>query len=178
MPKPRKRGSWLRVLGFLVVFLLVLLVVVYFVVTSSAFLQHQILPRVSKSLNAEVTVSSAELHPFSQVVLHDLKIQPTNQPTLLTAREARVSYSLMDILGGNIHVDELTITSPVIQVVQNADGTSNLDPLLKSQEKTARENARECGKREGVEAVEVGCAEGDDFGRERVEDSESSEWHA
>src|ERR1043166_1090534 len=92
-PAPRKRGSWLRVVLWVVAIFIVLLVAAYFVATSSAFFQHQILPRVSKSINADVTVSSAELHPFSRVVLHDLKIEPktqvTNQPPLLTAKEAR-----------------------------------------------------------------------------------------
>ena len=69
-PGPRKRARWPRALLFLLGVFVVVLVVVYFVVTSSAFLQKRILPRVSESLNADVTVSSAELHPFSQVVLH------------------------------------------------------------------------------------------------------------
>ena len=141
-PAPRKRGAWLRVLLSIVVIIVVLLVVVYFVATSSSFVQHQILPRVSESLGANVTVSSAEVHPFSRVVLHDLKVQATNQPALLTAPEASVSYNLMDIIGGNIHVDDLTITSPVIQVVKNADGSSNLDPLMKSQKKPAEEKPK------------------------------------
>src|SRR3569833_509189 len=141
-PAPRKRGAWLRVLLSIVVIIVVLLVVVYFVATSSSFVQHQILPRVSESLGANVTVSSAEVHPFSRVVWHDLKVQATNQPALLTAPEASVSYSLMDIIGGNIHVDDLTITSPVIQVVKNADGSSNLDPLMKSLKKSAGEKPK------------------------------------
>src|SRR3954469_24889113 len=95
-PAPRKRRVWLRVLLWVMAVFVVLLVVAYFVATSSAFLQKQILPRVSKSINADVTVSSAELHPFSLVVLHDLKVVPmtpsTNRPALLTAREARVKY--------------------------------------------------------------------------------------
>ena len=153
--RPRKRGSWLRALAFLLALFLVLLVVVYFVATSSEFFQRQVLPRVSKSLNAEVTVSSAEIHPFSQVILHDLKIQPTNEPTLLMAREARVSYSLWDIIGGNIHVGELKIASPVIQVVQNPDGSSNLDPLLKAQAGKAESGKAESGKGAKPLRVEV-----------------------
>jgi len=141
-PAPRKRGAWLRVLLSIVVIIVVLLVVGYFVATSSSFVQHQILPRVSESLGANVTVSSAEVHPFSRVVLHDLKVQATNQPALLTAPEASVSYRLMDIIGGNIRVDDLTITSPVIQVVKNADGSSNLDPLMKAQQKPAGEKPK------------------------------------
>jgi hypothetical protein len=146
-PAPRKRGVWWRVLLCIVGIIVVLLVVAYFVATSSSFLQHQILPRVSASLGANVTVSSAEIHPFSGVVLHDLKVQSTNQPALLTAPEASVSYSLMDIIGGKIHVDDLTITSPTIQVVQNADGSSNLDPLTKKAEpEKAKSEKAESGK--------------------------------
>src|SRR5258708_8330638 len=39
----------------------------------------------------------------------------------------------MDIIGGNIHVDEATLSSPTIVLVENPDGSSNLDPILKSQ---------------------------------------------
>ena len=148
-PAPRRRHGFWRALLWVVAVIVVLLVVVYFVGTSSSFLQHQILPRVSKSLGAEVTVSSAEIHPFSHVVLHDLKVQPpkhaTNEPPLLTAPVVNVSYSLMDILGGNIHVDDLTLTSPAITVVKYPDGTSNLDPFTKKSEGGKAKN----GKAEG-----------------------------
>src|SRR5437868_3034566 len=96
-PAPRKRGAWLRVLLWVAGVIVLLLVVVYFVATSSAFLQKQILPRVSDSLNADVTVSAAEIHPFSHVVLRDVKVvprnQPTNSPPLLTAPEVNATYS-------------------------------------------------------------------------------------
>lgn len=138
-PAPRKRGGWLRVLLWLLAIIVILLVALYFVATSSSFLQHQILPRVSEALNANVTVSSAEIHPFSHVVLRDLKVlprnQPTNSPPLLTVPNLSMSYSLMDIIGGNIHVDELTISSPTITIVKNPDGSSNLDGFPKSEEK-------------------------------------------
>ncbi len=43
----------------------------------------------------------------------------------------------MDIIRGNIHVDDLTTTSPTTTVVQNPDAHEHLDPLLKSQVKPA-----------------------------------------
>ena len=51
---------------------------------------------------------------------------------LVTAKEFRLRYNLMAILRGNLVVNEVTIESPMLQVVQNADGTSNLDPILRS----------------------------------------------
>jgi hypothetical protein len=134
---PKRRG-WLRKLVWLAGILVVLLVVVYFVATSSAFLKGVILPSVSKSLGADVTVTGAQISPFSRVSLRDLKVQPPGADTLLTVQEIHANYSLRSIIGGNIAVSEVVIESPVVTVVQNADGTSNLDALTKSAAKETK----------------------------------------
>ncbi|PYJ85393.1 MAG: hypothetical protein DME22_09315, partial [Verrucomicrobia bacterium] len=135
--RPAKRRSWKRKLAPFCVGLLLLLVALYFVATSAPFFKAAILPRVGKALNAEVTVGDASLSPFSQVVLRQLKIKTTGAEPLLQADEVRLRYSLWSIVGGNIKVDEVTLDSPTIQIVQNADGTSNLDPLVGKEEKPA-----------------------------------------
>jgi uncharacterized protein involved in outer membrane biogenesis len=138
-PAPRKRRGWLRALAWLFGILIVLLVVVYFVATSSAFFKGVILPRVSKAVNAQITVGDASISPFSQVVLRGLKVQTTGTEPLVSAPEVRLRYSLMDIIRGNIHVDEVTLSSPAVALIVNPDGTSNLDPLLKAQPQKAPE---------------------------------------
>ena len=130
-----KRRRWLRRLIWTAGVLVVLVVVVYFVATSSAFFKSVVLPKVSNALNADLTVADASLHPFSEVVLKGVKLQPRGADPLLTAEQIHVRYSLMAILGGKIAVDELTIDSPVVTVIQKPDGTSNLDPLLKGRKK-------------------------------------------
>src|SRR5262245_37892769 len=139
--QPVKRRSWRRRLLTLSGGLVVLVVVLYFVATSAAFLKSMVLPRVSKALNAEITVGDASLSPFSQVVLRQLAVKTTGAEPLLQANEVRLRYSLWSIIGGNIKVDEVTLDSPAIQIVQNADGTSNLDPLLKREAKAAATTA-------------------------------------
>ncbi len=142
---PRKRGGWLKILGIALGVLIVLLIVVYFVATSSGFFKSVILPRVSKSVGAEITVSDASISPFSEVVLHNLKVQTTGTEPLVTATEARARYNLRAILGGNILVDELTVTSPTVTIVENPDGSSNLDPFTaskKSDDKKKSEAAK------------------------------------
>jgi uncharacterized protein involved in outer membrane biogenesis len=132
-PAPGKRRGWLRALVWIFGGLVVFLVVAYFVATSSAFFKGMILPRVSAALHATVTVSDASISPFSQVVLHNFKVQTTGMEPLATAPEVRLRYSLMDILRGNLHVDEVALVSPTIVVVTNPDNTSNLDPILNAQ---------------------------------------------
>lgn len=103
----------------------------YFIVTSATFLQRVVLPQVSKAINSDVTVSGAEISPFQRVTLHDLKVHPRGGEPLLTVKEIRLRYSLLAIVRGKIDVTEVAVDSPVITVVKNADGTSNLDELLK-----------------------------------------------
>ena len=131
-PAPKKRRGWLRAMVWAFGILIVLLVVAYFAATSSAFFQGVILPRVGKAMTAQVTVSDASISPFSQVILHNLKVQPTGAEPLVTAAEVRLRYSLMDIIKGNIRVDEVALVSPTVTLIQNPDGTSNLDPILKA----------------------------------------------
>ena len=135
--RPGQRFSSFRKLLFAIGGLFVLLVVAYFVVTSSAFFKGVILPRASKAVGGRVTVAEASVSPFSQVHLRQLKVQTTGTEPLLQAEEVRLRYSLFSILGGKIKVDEVTVVSSVVQIIENADGTSNLDPLLKQEEKPA-----------------------------------------
>ena len=143
---PRKRSSWLRKLLFVFASLLVLLVVAYFVVTGSAFFKGVILPRAGKAVGGQITVADASISPFSQVHLRQLKVQTTGAEPLLQAEEVRLRYSLFSILRGTMKVNEVTVVSPVVQIIENANGTSNLDPLLKQEEKPAPKTSAPSGK--------------------------------
>ncbi len=141
-PAPRKRRRWLRVIGWILGVLIVLLVVAYFVGTSSAFFKGVILPKVSAALNAKVTVSDASISPFRQVVLRDLKVQTTGAEPLVSAPEVLLRYSLMAIIRGDIKVDEVSLNAPTVTLLENPDGTSNLDPILKAQQKPAEQPSK------------------------------------
>ncbi|HKW27742.1 MAG TPA: AsmA family protein, partial [Verrucomicrobiae bacterium] len=131
-PPQKKRRRWLRFFAGLAVMVIILLVVVYFVATSPAFIKSVVLPRVGDALHANVTVSDISVNPFKQIALRDLTVQVQGQAPLLVVPEASIRYHLWDILGGNIHVDEIVLNSPAVELVQNPDGSSNLDPLLKA----------------------------------------------
>src|SRR5258705_2832693 len=135
--QPGRRRSWLRKLLYISGALLVFLVVTYFVVTSSAFFKGVILPRVGSAMGGQITVADASISPFSQVALRQLSVKTTGAEPLLQAEEVRLRYGLFAILGGTLKVDEVTISSPVVQIIEQADGSSNLDPLLKKEAKPA-----------------------------------------
>jgi uncharacterized protein involved in outer membrane biogenesis len=127
-----RRSSLLRKLLILGGAIFVLVFAAYFVLTSGAFFKGFILPKVAASMNSEVTVAEASISPFSQVVLRDLKVTPRGAETLLTVAEVRLRYRLLGLLGGKLAVEELALDTPTINLVQNADGTNNLHPLLQA----------------------------------------------
>lgn len=112
---------------------LVLLVILYLVATSAAFFKSVVLPRVGKSMNATITVSDASISPFRQIVLKDLKVVTTTTEPLVTAQEVRARYSLFKIIGGTMKVHQIAVVNPLVQIITNPDGSSNLDPILASQ---------------------------------------------
>ena len=133
-----KRRRWSPIIVKFFGVLILLLIVAWFVVTSSTFFKSFVLPRVSKAANATVTVDEAVINPFSHVTLRNLKVQTTGAEPLVTAAEVRIRYHLMDILHGNLNIEEVALVTPVINLVENSDGTSNLDPLVKSQSKETK----------------------------------------
>src|SRR6185436_2963950 len=95
--------------------------------------------RASKALNADITVSEASISPFKEVVLSNLRVKTTGDEPLLSAPEVRARYSLMDIIRGNIKVEEVAVMKPTVVIVQNADGSSNLDPIIKAKKEEPKE---------------------------------------
>src|SRR5262249_21244171 len=146
---PKKRRRLLKAFIWLVALFIILLVAVYFVGTTSAFLKGVILPRVSKTLNANITVADASIHPFKEVVLHNLVVKTTGDEPLVTAPEVHAKYSLLDMIGGKIHVDLAELNSPKVVLIQNADGTSNLDPLTKGQKEQPKAPAEKKPQQQG-----------------------------
>src|ERR1700675_642045 len=84
---PAERPPWGRRLAVGGGALLLLLIVAYFVATSTVFLKRVILPRVSTSLNGELTVADASISPFSKIVLRQIKLQAAGAAPLIIARD-------------------------------------------------------------------------------------------
>ena len=106
------RPNWRRRLGLGAGVLLLLLFVAYFFGTSSFFLRQFVLPKVSKSLNAQLTVGDASISPFSKIVLTKVLLRTTGAEPLLAVEEVRVRLGVFSLLSGAIRVDELAVVGP------------------------------------------------------------------
>jgi len=133
---PKKRAG--RVLLVVAGCFILLIVVAYFGLTSGSFIKGVVIPRAEKSLNAQIKVDDVSLSPFSSVELSNFSLVPQGKDPLVSATKVRARYSLFAILKGNIKVEEVLLESPRITLVEYADGSSNLDPLLKKDPTTAK----------------------------------------
>ncbi|MCB1127783.1 MAG: hypothetical protein KDM81_14920, partial [Verrucomicrobiae bacterium] len=138
---PPKRRRLLRLLAWLAAAGLLLIIGAYVLLTSGAFIKGVVIPRVGRAMNAEVTVDAVSLHPFSQVVVRNLRVVPDGEDELLSLKEARLDYSLMRILRGHLEIESVLLDSPRLTVSQSADGHSNYDPLLQGSAPTNPEEA-------------------------------------
>jgi uncharacterized protein involved in outer membrane biogenesis len=145
-----KQRSWLLrallIAAWVAGVLVILTLVAYFVVTSSTFIKGVILPRVSAAIHADVTVTDISVHPFSKITVRGLKVQAKGQEPVITAPEVSVSYSLWSILGGNLRVYEAALVSPTVNLIENPDGSSNLDALKASNKKPSESKPPRPGK--------------------------------
>jgi hypothetical protein len=145
-PAPKRPRRWLRRLPWFLGSFLFVLLLAYFFVTSHTFLESFVLPKVAEALGTSVSVGGSSISPFRKVTLREVKVGGgAFEEPLLSAREVRARYSLWDIVGGHINVDEIVVDSPIVQIVQLEDGTSNLDPLLKKPDKAPPETSGSSG---------------------------------
>ena len=133
--QPSRLRIAIRIAAWVAGVLVILMLVAYPVVTSSTFIKGVILPRVSAAIHADVTVTDISVHPFSKITVRGLKVQAKGQEPVITAPEVRASYSLWSILRGNLRVDEVALVSPTVNLIENPDGSSNLDALKASEKK-------------------------------------------
>lgn len=127
----RRSSTW-RHFPVLAAVVIVVLVALYFILSSSAFLKAVVVPRVGKALNAKVTVDKVFLSPFSKLVVENVKVETTGLEPVIQADRMSVNYSLFQLIGGAVALQDITVNGAKIRVIQQPDGKSNIDPLMQA----------------------------------------------
>ena len=109
----------------------VLLVVAYFFFTSAFFFRGIVLPRIGKMLNAKVEAEQIDFSLFGDLRLGGLKIRTSGKQPLLAAQEIRLEADWWRYLRGHRRLDAVHARGMLLHVVEDEEGRSNLDPVLK-----------------------------------------------
>ncbi|MDW8380629.1 MAG: AsmA family protein [Verrucomicrobiota bacterium] len=109
---------------------ILLLVGIWQLLTSNYFMQRVVLPMVSRQLNADILVDRIKLRPLKRLLVENLRVQPKGAEPLLEARVVTVEYRWQDLIQGRLTIDTLFVESPRVNLVLDAQGRSNLDPIL------------------------------------------------
>ena len=131
-PESKKKSGIGKKLAIVAGVLFALAIIGYFVATSAFFVKSFVVPKVGKILNAEIKLADASISPFSEVTLEGVEVTANGEELLASVGSVKARYRLMDIIGGNINVSEVTIDSPTLHLLIKKDGTTNLDPILEA----------------------------------------------
>jgi type II secretion system protein N len=137
MPPPTSRSnprqSWLRWTLIALLLLASLAILLALLLTSSAFLRSVLLPRIGNAFHAEVTADDVALRPFSSLTLRGLRVRSPGAEPVFVADEIHLRYQLRNLLAGRLQLDTITLLNPQFHVVEQPDGSRNLDPFFPEQ---------------------------------------------
>lgn len=92
-------------------------------------------PLLEENLQREVSLGTIDIGLLSGITLADLQIRTKDkQHDLLKIRELVLSYRLMALFSGQLVIDDVRLSGPEIRLVQNPDGSMNIDDLISSSE--------------------------------------------
>lgn len=105
----------------------------YFLLTSSMVVRAVLLPRLSRALRIPpLQAESVSLQGISRLELRQVKLAGPKGPPLFEAPQVVIQLSLPGLFMGDYTVPEVRVESPVLSVVVEPDGTSNVKTILAS----------------------------------------------
>ena len=98
--------------------------------TVQTYLVNKISSRIGENLNSKISIGRVHFTFFNKITLEDVLLLDNNSDTLLYAREAKAGLRRIGIRGKTIHLTRVSLNEPVIKIITDTTGTSNLNVLL------------------------------------------------
>lgn len=83
--------------------------------------RDEITTRVNNTITGQLTIGSMSGSLFRDVTLHDVVLSDSDGP-ILTARTIEASYDILSMFSGDIPIDDLILTGPVVSAVSDGRG--------------------------------------------------------
>ena len=101
-------------------------------VVAPPFVKARLIRELSKRLGREVSVGAVAVNPFElSLTLSDLKIADTDGKPFASWDRAELNYRFTSLLSRDFVFDAMIFDKPYARFVMNADGSLNIDDLLK-----------------------------------------------
>ncbi len=118
------------------------------------WLQRYVTREAARYLNGELLISRLDGNLFSGVQLRNVRLVQGGE-TVVAADDVQVDYSLLDLVGSGLVIDEISIVRPVVRLRRDSHGW-NIGGLVKEQ---AAESDRE-GPGRPIQISDIGIADG------------------
>lgn len=133
--KPRKKKRLLKIIAAVVIVCTGLLIGGYLLLTSQFFITSFVLPRLANAAGCEITAKTAYLSLLSSnLELTGVRLGPEKEP--FVTGDIKGSFTLGEIISGNIKVDDVVLDNVTLNLRQDAKGKWIFPFRKKSAEQT------------------------------------------
>ena len=122
----------IRVLLFILVFLLIAIIAVYFF--RNTLLKEVISKaekKFSRDYNADFSIKNANFEGYSGFSMSQIVIVPRGADTLISIENIKTKVNLLELISGNVQIENLELNNGYVQLVKGKNG-NNYDAFLKS----------------------------------------------
>ena len=107
-------------------------------------LKPQLIEIIQKETNSKINVESISFNPFLfKLELSDVELKSLDDKSLVSFKSLLLDIELYSLLNSAIHVKNLTLEKPKLNVVYNKDKTINLLNILKEGKEVAKVDSNE-----------------------------------
>ncbi|RLA75456.1 MAG: hypothetical protein DRG78_20615, partial [Epsilonproteobacteria bacterium] len=107
-------------------------------------LKPQLIEIIQKETNSKINVESISFNPFLfKLELSDVELKSLDDKSLVSFKSLLLDIELYSLLNSAIHVKNLTLEKPKLNVVYNKDKTINLLNILKESKEVAKVDSNE-----------------------------------
>ena len=122
----------LKILGYILIFIIVLLAIIALALRTSAvqnYISNKVMTSLSERYNAEWRIDNIKIDFMDEVIIDGILFKDQQGDTLLAADRLMVDIGLVNLLAREVRLDEVVLDG-VISHIYNHEGGMNFDFLL------------------------------------------------
>jgi hypothetical protein len=132
-PRKKRRGWWWK-LPLILIVLLAVLVLLIPTIASTGPVRRYVTAAISENLNGKLEIADWSISWTGGISASGIKLLDRAGSTVVEIKRVTTELSMLDVVGGNFDAGKVDVVDPVLHIVQQPDGRTNLETIPKPKE--------------------------------------------